>query len=473
MRSNGNKRNQPMYRVPTILLLILALTSCATHENIPINIATADPNAGISEQTTANAAFGDDMFIGLAFSGGGTRAAAFSFGVLKGLSEVDTRDKARSTALIDRVDFVSGVSGGSVTAAYFGLKKRAALADFRERFLIKDAEAALSTRVSVVNLVNGFTGGLNQDFRLRNWLDANLFDGATFSLLNAEARPIVWINATDIYNRTPFVFNKVSFSLICSDLSVYPVSSAVAASAAVPIAFDPIILETYSSECKPATPPWLLKAQNNPNASPLLRAFADGALRQRDGSMKYIKLLDGGLVDNYGLSGLTIARESSETPHGPLTPNEAVKLRRMMFLVVDAGGETMRDWAQTLEGPSGASLVAAITDSSLDAAKRLSYSAFEATMLNWRSALIRWRCRLGMVEVTKLRGTGAGAWNCRDVEFMIGRIAFDQFDPARRARLNAIPTSFKLPVESVDELIAAGSEAVTQNTTYRKFLRVP
>jgi hypothetical protein len=72
--------------------------------------------------------------------------------------------------------------------------------------------------------------------------------------------------------------------------------------------------------------------------------------------------------------------------------NEAVKLRRMMFLVVDAGDETKRDWAQTL-----------------DAQKRLSYSAFEATMLNWRNALIRWRCRLGMAEVTKLRGTSAGA----------------------------------------------------------------
>jgi NTE family protein len=437
-------------------------------ENLPANIATTDPNAGITDQATTGTAFGDDMVIGLAFSGGGTRAAAFSFGVLKGLSEVNSTDRGRTVALIDRIDFVSGVSGGSVTAAYFGLKKRAALDDFRERFLIKNAEADLNTQLSLLNLSRGLEGGVNSDMRLRNWLDANLFNGATFSALTSESRPVVWINASDIYNRTPFVFSKVLFSLICSDLGAYPVSAAVAASAAVPIAFEPIVLETYPGQCKPTVPAWLLKAQNNPNASPLLRAFADGALSQRDGSMKYIKLLDGGLVDNYGLSGFTIARESAETPYGPLTPSEAVRLRRMMFLVVDAGNETKQGWAQTIAGPSGAALVAAVANSSLDSAKRLSYSAFEATMSNWRSALVRWRCGLTAAQVTKLRGPGA--WSCRDVQFFVGRIGFDQFDQPLRSKLNAVPTSFNLPAATVDELIAAGSEAVTQNTTYRKFL---
>jgi NTE family protein len=457
-----------MYRALIAVLLVLALSSCAHMDNVPLNVATADPNAAIIDTASPAAAFDDDLVIGLAFSGGGTRAAAFSFGVLKGLSEISTTDRGRSVSLIDRVDFVSGVSGGSVTAAYFGLKKRAALDDFRERFLIKDAEAALNTQVSVVNLARGLGGGINEDRRIRDWLDANLFEGATFSALVSDKRPVVWINATDIYNRTPFVFSKVLFSLICSDLAKYPVSAAVAASAAVPIAFEPIILETYPDQCKPTAPAWLLKAQGNPNASPLVRAFAEGALRQRDGSMKYIKLLDGGLVDNYGLSGFTIARESADKPYEPLTAREAVKIRRLMFLIVDAGGQAKRDWAQKLEGPSGAALIAAITDSSLDAAKRLSYTAFDATMTNWRSALVRWRCGLTAIEVNRLRGPGT--WNCRDVQFFIGRIAFDQFDRPLMERLNAIPTTFKLPEATVDELIAAGSDAVTKNMTYRKFL---
>src|SRR5688500_6961350 len=116
-----------MYRVPIAVLFALALPSCGHMDNVPLNVATADPNAALVVQAPAGAAFDDDIIIGLAFSGGGTRAAAFSFGVLKGLSEVRTTDRGRSVSLIDRVDFVSGVSGGSVTAAYFGLKKRAML----------------------------------------------------------------------------------------------------------------------------------------------------------------------------------------------------------------------------------------------------------------------------------------------------------------------------------------------------------
>ena len=388
-------------RVLGAVALTLTMVSCAHIANVPINEPTADANAGVVLDAKANggtegrqALAEDELIIGLAFSGGGTRAAAFSFGALKGLEQTQVTVRGRKLDLLSDIDFVSGVSGGSVTAAYFGLKKRAALADFRERFLIKDAEEALDTRKSLATLGLGLGGGVNEDTRLRNWLDENLFDKATFSSLLADPHPIVWINATDLYNRTPFIFIPIQFSQICSDLASYPISAAVAASAAVPVVFSPIVIEPYPDRCNQKMPVWLANAQNNPNASPQLRAFAESVQRQSDGSMKYIKLVDGGMVDNYGLSGFTIAREGSQTPNGPLTPREAVKLRRMLFLVVDAGGETQRDWAQTLEGPSGGNLIAAITDVSLDAAKMASYSAFDATMRNWREALIRWRCSL-------------------------------------------------------------------------------
>ena len=74
------------------------------------------------------------------------------------------------------MDFVSGVSGGSVTAAYFGLKQRAAIEDFRERFLLRNAEEGLNTRVSLGNIGRALGGGVN-DSQFTNWLDRNLFDG--------------------------------------------------------------------------------------------------------------------------------------------------------------------------------------------------------------------------------------------------------------------------------------------------------
>ena len=62
--------------------------------------------------------------VGLAFSGGGTRAAAFAHGVLQEIDQTTVRTRSGTHSLLDRVGFVSGVSGGSVAAAYFGLKKR-------------------------------------------------------------------------------------------------------------------------------------------------------------------------------------------------------------------------------------------------------------------------------------------------------------------------------------------------------------
>jgi NTE family protein len=456
------------WRVVFGFLGCAALFACAGIPNQPINLPLTSTHSPVPSDMRPNDASQDDMLIALAFSGGGTRAAAFSFGVLDGVSRVTIQDQGRTVSLIDRIDFITGVSGGSVTAAYFGLKHRAALADFRERFLLRDAEEALNTRVDLPNLMKAMSGGVNQDVPFRNWLDANLFEGATFAALMTDRRPRIWINATDIYNRTTFVFGKTAFSAICSDLASYPVAGAVAASAAVPLAFAPVVLEAYPERCKSQLPAWIVKAADNTSASPLLRSYAKGVRRYSDGTMRYIKLLDGGLVDNFGLSGFTIARESAEAPYEPMSRDEAVKLRRILFLVVDAGRGPQGDWAGKLDGPSGAELVAAVTDAALDANVRSSYSAFEANMTAWRESLVRWRCGLAGAEVSRLRGTLAG-WNCRDIKLFIGRVGFDQVDQARAARLENIPTRFKLPAESVDDLIGAGGEALSANPTFRAF----
>jgi NTE family protein len=303
---------------------------------------------------------------------------------------------------------------------------------------------------------------------LRGWLDATLLEGATFTALLAERRPRIWNNATDIYNRTPFVFGKTAFGAICSDLADYPVAAGVAASAAVPLAFAPVVLEAFPGRCRTPLPHWISRAAADPGAPPLLRAFAKGVRSYRDGSMKYIKLLDGGLVDNFGLSGFTIALESAEAPYDPMSRAEAARLRRILFLVVDSGRGPQGDWADKLEGPSGAELVNAVTSAALDASVRASYTAFEGAMAAWREALVRWRCALSTAEVARLRGTEA-RWNCRDIKLFIGRLAFDQFDAARAARLDGVPTRFRLPADTVDELIAAGGDALVASPTFRAF----
>src|SRR5262247_2273498 len=64
----------------------------------------------------------EELFVILAFSGGGTRAAAFSYGLLEGLQSVAYRPATGpARTLLDDVDVISSVSGGSFTAAHYAL----------------------------------------------------------------------------------------------------------------------------------------------------------------------------------------------------------------------------------------------------------------------------------------------------------------------------------------------------------------
>jgi predicted acylesterase/phospholipase RssA len=443
----------------------LVLVGCASVHNLPVNVPMRGNVAEKLKIGVEDAASTDEYLIGLSFSGGGTRAAAFSFGVLQEMDRVPLR--GASASMLDRIDFVSGVSGGSVTAAYFGLKKRAALADFRERFLLRNAEEGLQTTLSLGTIGKAFAGGINDSTGFTQWLDAHLFDGATFAQFRSVGRPRVWINASDIYNRVPFVFGQTAFAAICSDLSAYPVSNAVAASAAVPIAFAPAVVQAFPGTCNDPLPAWITRAANNRDASPMLSSYAKAITRYRDGAVPFIKLLDGGLVDNYGISGFTIARESSETPYGPLTPAQAVRLKRMMFLVVDAKTGLSGNWVNTVEGPSGVELLKAAVDTTMDSSVGAAYTAFDRTMNDWRDSMVRWRCGLSAAERARY-GAGAG-WNCRDLKFFVGRLGFDQLDPARANDLEAIPTRFYLPPNQVDDLIAAGRDSLRASPVFRAF----
>ena len=455
-----------------VALCAAVLAGCATTiHNAPINRPLATSGGDIVETRRGRPADGEDFLIGLAFSGGGMRAAAFSYGVLSEFDSTRIRSKKTASSLVDRIDFLSGVSGGAVTAAYFGLKGRAALSDFQEHFLLRNAEESLATGFTPTNVFRAYEGGVNDAEQFPRWLDDNLFHGATFRELDPRHRPRVWINASDIYNRTPFVFSDTTFGAICSDLASYPIASAVAASAAMPVVFAPVVLQSFPDRCTAKIPDWIERAQNNPSSPPILKESAAAIMRYRDGSVPYIKLLDGGLVDNCGLSGFTVARLSAETPYGPLTAQQAIDIRRVLFLVVDGGRGPSGNWAQTAEGPSGPEIVVAAADTAIDSSVRSSFTAFDHTMSEWRDTLVRWRCGLPAVERAKYR-VPAG-WDCRDLKFFVGRINFDQLGRQRATELNSVPTRFKLTPEEVETVVAAGRDALRTNPTFRAFLANP
>jgi NTE family protein len=120
-----------------------------------------------------------------------------------------------------------------------------------------------------------------------------------------------------------------------------------------------------------------------------------------------------------------------------------------------------------VEGPSGVELVKAAADTAIDASVSTSFTAFDGAMGDWQGSLIKWRCGLSAADRAKF-GVRPG-WNCRDLKFFVGRLGFDQLDPARAAELETIPTRFRLPPDQVDSVIAAGRDALRSNSTFRAF----
>jgi NTE family protein len=447
-----------------VATLALFLAACAATFNEPINLPVASNAAIVPPGTPPNV--GGDTVVAIAFSGGGTRAAAFAYGAMRGLDRLPAKGRG---SYLDRVIFISGVSGGSVAAAYFGLKGHTALADFRERFLLKNAEEDLNTRVGLVNLARGFSGGVNDASRFAGWLDQNLYEGATLADLYQPGKPIVWLNASDLYNRTPFLFSPVTFEALCSDPRKYPISQAVAASAAVPVAFVPIVLASFSDACSVPLPPWVDRVLADRSSGAQVRAFAQALKRYRDPEqIRFVKLADGGITDNFGLSGVVIAREAAGQPYSPLTRDRAVQMRHLVFVVVNAGLPPQGQWAQTVQGPTGKELIGAITDTAINSAVRSGFDAFRLTVKSWEDAARKWRCSLSRAEAVKLGATGD--WRCSNISFDVVEINFTQMDPARAARLDRVPTSFNLPENEVDLVIQAGTDTLLAHPTVRAVL---
>jgi NTE family protein len=448
------------------------LSACAGSVlNDPIN----QPIAHVSDQESWP--LGPDQFgstvVGVAFSGGGMRASAFSYGVLSELDRYEMTTERGPTRMTDMIDLITGVSGGSVTAAYFGLKGREGLPAFRSRFLERNAEQGFDTDISLANVVRIVEdGGVNDRSKFPRWLDDNLFDGATYADLFARKRPLVWIAASDIYSRVPFVFEPITFNILCSDLSKVRLSEAVAASAAVPGLFIPMNVENFGARCGGHVPQWYQRGVADPNAPATLRASAAAVARYRADPerYRYVKLLDGGLTDNFGIHSLAIARTNRDRPYMPMTAEQAVRVKRFLFMVVDAGRDPAGNWPRNLASPSGLELAGVVTDAAIDSGVYKGYDYFTTIMRDWQADLRRWRCSLSSAEVLRLRGTLDG-WNCAELTFTVGRVSFEDAGPELKEQLDKVPTRFKLDPQTLETVISAGETALRNNAVFRSFIR--
>ena len=199
-----------------------------------------------------------------------------------------------------------------------------------------------------------------------------------------------------------------------------------------------------------------------------MRSWAQALRRYRNAEkLPYIHLLDGSVSDNLGVLGMTVSREIARNRHDPLLPRDAVRLRRALFIVVDAG-RGPSEITPSARAPGATAVAAAVADTMGNAAIRANYDQYAETISDWRRDLISYGCSLKSSQVRALRGSLCG-WNCRSLDFRIVRVGFNNAPPEMEARLNAIKTRLTLPIAQVDLAIEAGSVLLRNHPEYRSF----
>lgn len=205
---------------------------------------------------------GVEKRIAIALSGGGFRAAAFHMGVMRKLHQLK---------LLEHVDLLSCVSGGSIAGAFLAL-------NWHSASVLDDLEIYLKTESIAVGSV---LGGILDPFesrldKLAKTYDRDLFHCA--SLASLAKGPRIYLNSTNLATGNMFFFvagGRGAEEMGEHELGVvaapkFSLARAVAASSAFPPVFPPLKLE--ADEYAPQKP------------------------------VDYVTLTDGGIYDNLGVN---------------------------------------------------------------------------------------------------------------------------------------------------------------------------
>ena len=139
------RTNMVLRTVPFFLAGLLLVSGCA-HYPVNAPLTAVKPAVGYRFENTIIQTNSDDTSVVLAFSGGGIRAAALSYGVLQELAKTEVGQPGHEHRLLDDVKMVSAVSGGSITAAYYTLYGDRIFSDYESRFLKRHAQTGLLLR---------------------------------------------------------------------------------------------------------------------------------------------------------------------------------------------------------------------------------------------------------------------------------------------------------------------------------------
>lgn len=461
-------------RFVVCLLAVAALAGCASR---PINepITQVDPQAGYRPYRLMPQRQNNDphtLFI-LAFSGGGTRAAAFSYGVLEELRRTEIVIDGQRRRLIDEVDLATGVSGGSFTALSYALYGEGLFAEYEGRFLKRNVQGALTRRA--LNPFNWpkLMGSAGRSELAADYYDKILFEGATFGDLLDKQTPVAVATGTDLSTGSRLAFLQSDFDLLCSDLSRVRLSRAAAASSAVPGVLSPVTLNNYGGTCGYQYPAWVGDVAKLRGS-----AWSAGRMAQRHREMEafqnskdrpFIHLVDGGVADNLGVRPVLEMFEELAVSEQFREDVGLGVIRRIVVIVVNARSAKTHDWDRH-ESPSWFATLQQATSVPI---ARYSFESVES--MKDRQAILSVRRELQIARARLAGATEAEAEASVSVpklSLTTLDVSFDAIlDPEERAYFMRLPTSFVLPAEDVDRLREVAGRLMRDSPAFQSVVR--
>jgi len=452
----------------TILLLFL-LQACA-HYPINAPLQSYVPKAGYRfDNLTPGEGNTDAIMFCLTFSGGGTRAAAFAYGVLEELRDTTITAEGASRRLLTEVDCISSVSGGSFAAAYYALFRDRIFQDFETRFLRRNIQGELAGQVlSPANWFRLISPYFSRIDLAAELYDATVFDGKRYKDLAGGARPFIILNATNTALGSRFEFTQDQFDFLGSDLGEYPLARAAAASSAFPFLLNPISLKNQPSPPGFSVPPAVQNALEDAGTNPRRYLWARNLVTYQDKTNHpYLHLLDGGLADNIGLRAVAdaytrgfirrrindgtiktfvaIVVNAKTAPPDSIDQHEAPP--RIPAVIMKTMTVSMENYSfETVEFMRGLAGDRAQAQRDVAACQRI----------------LDARCPGG----DRLTGFPT------ELRLHIIELNFEQLqDPKEREFFLGLPTSFSLTNRQVDCLIAAGRKLLRASSDYQDLLR--
>lgn len=441
-------------------LSLLLAAACAHYPDTP-RLAEAKPDYGYRFANTA-AARGDDTFVIVTMSGGGTRAAALAYGVLEKLKET----QVRGGVLLDTVDVVSSVSGGSFTAMWYALHGPENLSGFKKAMLYKNVEGGLF-RSAFGNPRNWFRLLSPHFSRIdvaAELYDREIFDGATFEKIPTDRRPYTTLNASEMDIGSQFQFTQEQFDTICGDLTQVKVARAVAASSAFPGLLTPLTLQSRTGKCSYTPPAWFALAAKDIRVDPWRHKYQNDLAALMNPQRAFIQLMDGGIADNIGLRTPMYAIKSTDTlQHGDtgfsvlrLIDKRAIK--RVVVIIVNAKTQNQLKLDKSSKAPGLISALSTASNTPLG-----NYSFDTVAMLADTFAQRRRDARTAIA---------AGVTDFPQVDYYPIEVAFRFIeDPEKRHYFETIGTNFHLPEKEVDDLIGIGKKLLEDSPAFKELVR--